>query len=122
MIVGIPAEIKPDEYRVSMTPAGVHELISHGHRVVVQKDAAAQVITAQKMLEANWSKTGGKSKPLTIERLMALLKREITGEPAGTAGSRRTSGTLATTMVIAGLSSRTARSWSPAPATTILPW
>ena len=39
MIVGVPAEIKPDEYRVSMTPAGVHELIRHGHRVVVQKDA-----------------------------------------------------------------------------------
>ena len=39
MIVGVPAEIKPDEYRVSMTPAGVRELTAHGHRVVVQKDA-----------------------------------------------------------------------------------
>jgi len=39
VIVGVPAEIKPDEYRVSMTPAGVHELVSSGHRVVVQKDA-----------------------------------------------------------------------------------
>ncbi|MBN2113969.1 MAG: alanine dehydrogenase [Acidimicrobiia bacterium] len=39
MIVGVPAEIKPDEYRVSMTPAGVRELVAHGHRVVVQKDA-----------------------------------------------------------------------------------
>jgi alanine dehydrogenase len=39
VIVGVPAEIKPDEYRVSMTPAGVRELIANGHRVVVQKDA-----------------------------------------------------------------------------------
>ncbi|MBM3694839.1 MAG: alanine dehydrogenase [Actinobacteria bacterium] len=39
MIVGVPAEIKPDEYRVSMTPAGVRELTAQGHRVVVQKDA-----------------------------------------------------------------------------------
>lgn len=39
MIVGVPTEIKPDEYRVSMTPAGVRELVAHGHRVVVQKDA-----------------------------------------------------------------------------------
>ena len=27
MIIGIPKEIKTDEYRVSMTPAGVHDLI-----------------------------------------------------------------------------------------------
>jgi len=39
VIVGVPTEIKPDEYRVSMTPAGVRELVAHGHRVVVQKDA-----------------------------------------------------------------------------------
>lgn len=39
MIVGVPAEIKPDEYRVSMTPAGVRELTANGHRVVVQKEA-----------------------------------------------------------------------------------
>jgi alanine dehydrogenase len=37
--VGVPAEIKPDEYRVSMTPAGVRELTAGGHRVVVQKEA-----------------------------------------------------------------------------------
>ena len=39
MIVGVPAEIKPDEYRVAMTPAGVRELTAGGHRVVVQKEA-----------------------------------------------------------------------------------
>jgi alanine dehydrogenase len=39
VIVGVPAEIKPDEYRVSMTPAGVRELTAGGHRVVVQKEA-----------------------------------------------------------------------------------
>ena len=39
VIVGVPAEIKSDEYRVSMTPAGVRELTALGHRVVVQKDA-----------------------------------------------------------------------------------
>jgi alanine dehydrogenase len=39
VIVGVPAEIKPDEYRVSMTPAGVRELTANGHRVVVEKNA-----------------------------------------------------------------------------------
>jgi alanine dehydrogenase len=39
MIVGIPKEIKTDEYRVGATPAGVMELIKAGHEVLVQVDA-----------------------------------------------------------------------------------
>jgi alanine dehydrogenase len=37
--VGIPREVKNHEYRVAITPAGVHELVSHGHEVVIEKDA-----------------------------------------------------------------------------------
>jgi alanine dehydrogenase len=37
--VGIPREVKNHEYRVAITPAGVHELVSHGHEVFVEKDA-----------------------------------------------------------------------------------
>ena len=39
MKVGIPREVKDNEYRVAITPAGVRELVSHGHDVVVEKDA-----------------------------------------------------------------------------------
>ena len=39
MIVGVPTEIKTDEYRVALTPAGVRELAEHGHDVVVQAGA-----------------------------------------------------------------------------------
>lgn len=39
MIVGIPKEIKNNENRVAMTPAGVQALINHGHKVFVQKKA-----------------------------------------------------------------------------------
>src|SRR3954469_3542231 len=39
MKVGVPTEIKPDEYRVAVTPAGVRELVDHGHEVVVQAGA-----------------------------------------------------------------------------------
>ncbi|MGA7871043.1 MAG: hypothetical protein WCA22_09100, partial [Candidatus Binatus sp.] len=39
MNVGIPTEIKSDERRVSLTPAGVAALRTHGHRVVVQAGA-----------------------------------------------------------------------------------
>ena len=39
MRIGIPREIKPDEYRVAITPAGVRELASRGHEVLVQAGA-----------------------------------------------------------------------------------
>ncbi len=39
MIIGVPKEIKPDENRVAMTPAGVSQLTAHGHTVYVQKNA-----------------------------------------------------------------------------------
>ena len=39
MRIGIPTEIKTDEYRIAITPAGVRELTSHGHEVVVQSGA-----------------------------------------------------------------------------------
>ncbi len=39
MKVGVPTEIKADEYRVALTPAGVRELTEHGHEVFVQAGA-----------------------------------------------------------------------------------
>src|ERR1700710_2938480 len=39
MKVGVPTEIKTDEYRVALTPAGVRELVEHGHEVAVQAGA-----------------------------------------------------------------------------------
>ena len=39
MKVGVPTEIKTDEYRVSLTPAGVRELVEHGHDVMIQSGA-----------------------------------------------------------------------------------
>ncbi len=39
MKVGVPTEIKTDEYRVALTPAGVRELVEHDHDVIVQAGA-----------------------------------------------------------------------------------
>lgn len=41
MRIGVPAEVKNHEDRVAATPAGVHELVRHGHRVTVQAGAGA---------------------------------------------------------------------------------
>ena len=39
MKVGIPREIKNHEYRVAITPAGVHELVRGGHQVLIEAGA-----------------------------------------------------------------------------------
>ena len=39
MIVGIPKEIKTHEYRISITPVGVDELVRRGHTVLLEQDA-----------------------------------------------------------------------------------
>ena len=39
MRVGVPKEVKNHEYRVAITPAGVHELVRGGHEVFVERDA-----------------------------------------------------------------------------------
>ncbi|MEZ0164550.1 alanine dehydrogenase [Kineococcus sp. LSe6-4] len=41
MRIGVPTEVKNREYRVALTPAGVHELVGHGHEVLVQAGAGA---------------------------------------------------------------------------------
>ena len=41
MIVGIPKEVKDNEYRVAATPEGARELVHAGHRVVVEASAGA---------------------------------------------------------------------------------
>jgi alanine dehydrogenase len=41
MIIGVPKEIKEQEYRVAMLPSGVYQLLKRGHQVVVERGAGA---------------------------------------------------------------------------------
>ena len=43
MLIGVPKEIKVYEYRVGLTTAGVRELVSHGHQVIVETNAGTVV-------------------------------------------------------------------------------
>src|ERR1700677_2709576 len=54
MIIGVPSEVKSDEWRVALTPAGVRELISAGHTVFVQKGAG----DGSAMPDADFVRTG----------------------------------------------------------------
>ena len=39
MLIGVPKEIRPDEYRVALTPAGAEMLSQGGHDIVMERDA-----------------------------------------------------------------------------------
>jgi alanine dehydrogenase len=50
--VGVPTEIKDDEYRVALTPAGARELAEHGHEVLIQAGAGEGSAIADSDYEA----------------------------------------------------------------------
>ena len=52
MIVGVPKEIKNNEFRVGLTPEAVHELVSQGHSVVVQTGAGAGIDLTDEQYES----------------------------------------------------------------------
>ncbi len=43
MLIGVPKEIKIREYRVGLTPTNVRELVAHGHKVIVEREAGAGI-------------------------------------------------------------------------------
>jgi alanine dehydrogenase len=50
--VGVPTEVKPDEYRVAITPAGVREMVEHGHEVLIEAGAGEGSAIADDAFEA----------------------------------------------------------------------
>jgi alanine dehydrogenase len=56
MIVGVPTEVKADEYRVALTPAGVRELADAGHQVLVQSGAGSGSAISDEAYEAQGAK------------------------------------------------------------------
>ena len=55
MRVGVPTEIKNNENRVALTPAGVHELVRRGHEVVIQEGAGI----GARITDADYVEAGG---------------------------------------------------------------
>jgi len=53
MLIGVPKEIKPQEARVGLTPAGVRELTARGHRVLVERGAGSGAGLKDADYEAN---------------------------------------------------------------------
>jgi alanine dehydrogenase len=61
MRIGVPKEIKIHEYRVGLVPAGVRELVSAGHEVMIEASAGAGIGVTDVQYQAAGAKTGAKT-------------------------------------------------------------
>ena len=52
MLIGVPKEIKNHEYRIGMTPAGVREVVHHGHQVIVETQGGSGIGMSDAAYEA----------------------------------------------------------------------
>jgi alanine dehydrogenase len=81
MRVGVPGEVKDNEYRVAITPAGVRELVIHGHDVLIEKDAGR----GSSITDSEFERAGAKivSDPETVfadSDLVLKVKEPIESE------------------------------------------
>ena len=83
MRVGVPTEIKQDEYRVALTPAGARELKEHGHEVVVQSGAGIGSTIADRQYEKQGARIVPDADALFGEAELVLKVKEPQAEEVG---------------------------------------
>ena len=76
MRVGVPCEIKPDEYRVAITPAGVRELSSRGHEVLVQAGAGEGSALSDAQFRAQGARIVDRAETLFEQAELVLKVKE----------------------------------------------
>jgi alanine dehydrogenase len=74
--VGVPTEIKPDEYRVAITPAGTRELTEKGHEVIVQAGAGDGSVIPDDEYEAQGARIALDAEAVFAEADMILKVKE----------------------------------------------
>jgi alanine dehydrogenase len=81
VIVGVPTEIKKEEYRVALTPAGARELTAAGHRVLVQRGAGSgSSLTDQAFVDAGAEMVGSAEEVFGAAELIVKVKEPQPGE------------------------------------------
>ncbi len=76
MKVGVPTEVKADEYRVALTPAGARELREHGHEVLLQAGAGDGSSIADSEYEAQGARVLPDAEAVFAEAEMVLGVKE----------------------------------------------
>jgi alanine dehydrogenase len=74
--VGVPAEIKPDEYRVAITPAGVREMVGHGHEILIEAGAGEGSAISDEDFEAQGARLVADAATLFAEAEMVVKVKE----------------------------------------------
>src|ERR671925_1987810 len=80
MKIGVAKEIKPDEYRVALTPAGARELVSHGHDVVVEAGAGEGSAFFDEAYEAEGARIASVDEVWSEVDLVLKVKEPIASE------------------------------------------
>ena len=81
MRIGIPREVKNNEFRVAMTPAGVHHLVEAGHQVFVETGAGSGSKIADAQFEAAGAKIVDDADGLwATSEMVVKVKEPITSE------------------------------------------
>jgi alanine dehydrogenase len=78
--VGVPREIKQDEYRVAITPAGVREMVEHGHEVLIESGAGLGSAIADADYEAQGARIVPDAAGVFAEAEMLLHVKELQPE------------------------------------------
>lgn len=76
MRVGVPKEIKNNEFRVGMTPGAAREYVAHGHKVMVQTNAGVGIKATDKDYEAAGAKIAPDAKTIFAENDMIVKVKE----------------------------------------------
>jgi alanine dehydrogenase len=76
MKVGIPSEVKPDEYRVAVTQAGVREMVEHGHEVLIEAGAGEGSSIADRDFAEQGARTVADAETIFAEAEMVLKVKE----------------------------------------------
>ena len=80
MRIGVAKEIKPQEYRVALTPAGALELVHRGHDVIVERGAGAGSSFPDEAYEAAGARLVGVDDVWAESELLLKVKEPITPE------------------------------------------
>ena len=73
MLIGVPKEIKREEFRVGLTSASVRELSAHGHQVLVEHGAGAGINTPDSVYQAAGASMAGNAEEI-FERADMIVK------------------------------------------------
>ncbi len=99
MHIGVPTEVKNNEYRVALTPAGAAELVTAGHRVVIQRGAGE----GSSFPDALYESVGAQIVPTAAEAWAAELVLKVKEPVPGEYGFLRPDLTLFTYLHLAAV-------------------